>query len=627
MPAADVGQAERYHRGASAMGRKIEDYALIGDGETAALIERSGSIDWLCWPRFDSAACFAALLGTPANGRWLIAPADGGAAVARRYKKQTLIVETEFETGSGAATVVDFMPLRTSASHVIRLVVGRRGTVRMRVELIIRPDYGSIVPWVTRLEGGGFRAIAGADMIVLRTPVPLHGEDLKTLGEFTVAAGQTVPFVLTYGASHMQVSEPIDPQEACAATSTFWQEWCSGIRYAGKWSDAVIRSLITLKGLIYRPTGAIVAAPTTSLPELIGGSRNWDYRFCWIRDATFALLALMNAGYYDEARAWRGWLLRAVAGTTSQMQIMYGLMGERRLDERELPWLPGFESSRPVRIGNAAAKQLQVDIFGEVMDVLYHARNGKLAPSEAGWDLQREFLKHLETIWERPGAGIWEMRGQARQFVTSKVMAWVAFDRAVKSVEECGLGGAVDRWRALRRQIHDEVCRRGFDPEVGAFVQHYGSSKLDASALLIPLVGFLPASDPRVHSTVRAIERRLTRDGLVLRYETAGGMGDSSEGEGAFLACCFWLADVMILQGRREEACRLFERLLLLRNDVGLLSEEYDPASEQLVGNFPQALSHIALINTAHNLSEAVKPAEQRSGSQALEAQGRSRAE
>ena len=444
------------------MGRKIEDYAFIGDCETAALVERDGSIDWLCWPRFDSAACFAALLGAPANGRWLITPADGRAAAARRYKNQTLILETEFETGSGAATLVDFMPLRTTASHVIRLVVGRRGSVRMRLELIIRPDYGSIVPWVTRLEEGGLRAIAGPDMIVLRTPVPLRGEDFKTLSEFTVAAGQTVPFVLTYGPSHKQVPEPIDPQEACTATMTFWHEWCSGVRYAGKWSDAVIRSLITVKGLIYRPTGGIVAAPTTSLPELIGAPRNWDYRFCWIRDATFALLALMNAGYYDEAKAWRGWLLRAVAGTTFQMQIMYGLRGERRLDEWEVPWLPGFESSKPVRVGNAAAKQLQVDVFGEVMDAFYHARNGKLVPSEAGWEFQRELLKHLEKIWDRPGSGIWEMRGQPRQFVTSKVMAWGAFDRAIKSVEESRLEGPVDRWRALRQQIHDEVCREGF---------------------------------------------------------------------------------------------------------------------------------------------------------------------
>jgi GH15 family glucan-1,4-alpha-glucosidase len=589
------------------MAGRIEDYALIGDCETAALVGRDGSIDWLCWPRFDSGACFAALLGAAEHGRWRIAPRDGAARVTRRYRDRSLILETEVETAEGAATVVDFMPQRDAASHVVRLVSGRRGRVAMHTELVLRFDYGSIVPWVNRLDDATLRAVAGPDMVLLRTPVPLRGEDLKTVGEFEVRAGQTLAFVLTYCPSHLPPPAPLDPSAALAATDAFWREWCSRFRDGGEWSEAVLRSLITLKALTYRPTGGIVAAPTTSLPERLGGGRNWDYRYCWLRDATFTLQALMNAGYYDEARAWRAWLLRAVAGTPAQVQIMYGLHGERRLDEWTVPWLPGYEGAAPVRVGNAAAGQLQLDIFGEMMNALYQGRSGAMSADEAGWMLQLELLRHLETVWEQPDEGIWEVRGPRRQFVHSKVMAWVAFDRAVRSVEDLGLRGPVEHWRALRRKIHDQVCAHGFDPAIGAFVQHYGSTELDASVLLIPLVGFLPPEDPRVRSTVEAIERRLLCDGLVARYDTASGTDGLPAGEGAFLACSFWLVDNLALLGRHDDARRLFERLLALRNDVGLLAEEYDPASGRQVGNFPQAFSHVALVNAAHCLRAAAR--------------------
>jgi GH15 family glucan-1,4-alpha-glucosidase len=596
------------------MASKIEDYALVGDCETSALIGRDGSVDWLCWPRFDSGACFAALLGTPANGRWLIAPVGPISRSQRRYRGDTLILETEIETAEGAVTLVEFMPPRGKASDLVRLVVGKRGAVRMHTELILRFDFGSEVPWVTRFPNHTLRAIAGPDMVVLRTHVALRGKDLTTIGEFTVAAGETVPFVLTYGPSHHALPAPIDPLAALADTEAFWREWSARFHGEGEWTEASLRSLITLKALTYRPTGGIVAAPTTSLPEALGGSRNWDYRYCWLRDATFTLLALMNGGYYDEALEWREWLLRAVAGDPAQVQIMYGLAGERRLTEWEAPWLSGYEGARPVRIGNAAAEQLQLDIYGEIMDALYQGQNGKLGASHAGWMLERELLRHLETICDKPDQGIWEVRGPPRHFTYSKVMAWVAFDRAIKGVERFGLDGPVDRWRGFRQRIHDEVCQKAWNAEIGAFTQSYGSRTLDASILLMPLVGFISPDDPRMRKTVAAIERCLMRDGFVRRYDPAAGNDGLAGDEGVFLACSFWLADNYVQQDRWEEARQLFERLLALRNDVGLLAEEYDPRAKRFVGNFPQAFSHIALVNTAHNLSHAKKPVEQRGG-------------
>jgi len=596
----------------------IEDYGLIGDFETAALVCKTGSIDWLCWPRFDSGACFAALLGDTNNGRWLIAPAQGNPRTTRRYRPDTLILETSFVTADGEAILIDFMPLRERASHLVRLVVGKRGTVSMTTELIIRFDYGASVPWVKRTEAGDVLAISGPDMLVLRTPVELRGEGLTTVGDFTVAAGQTITFVLTYASSHLPVPEPIDAQDALRQTQSFWEDWASIHQSTGAYADAVRRSLITLKALTYEPTGGIAAAPTTSLPEQIGGPRNWDYRFCWLRDATLTLLAFMNAGYYDEARRWRDWLLRAAAGSPSQLQIMYGLAGEKRLAEWEIPWLSGYEGAKPVRIGNAASGQLQIDVFGEVMDAFHQARLGGLQLLAEGWDFQRAVLAHLEKTWSSPDEGIWEVRGGRQHFTYSKVMAWVAFDRAIKDAEAFGLEAPIDRWRKLRADIHAEVCEKAFNPRVGAFVQAYGSEHLDASALLIPVVGFLPPEDARVQRTVEAIERRLVRNGFVLRYDTAVTEDGLPPGEGAFLACSFWLADAYVLLGRDEDARRLFERLLSLRNDLGLLSEEYDPAAKRLLGNFPQAFSHIALVNTAHNLERAEKPCEQRSGNISL---------
>jgi len=591
---------------------KIEDYALLGDCETAALVSRQGSVDWLCWPRFDSGACFAALLGGPANGRWLMAPCEPIKSSVRRYRTNSLILETDIETSGGAVTLVEFMPPRGKASDLVRIVLGKRGVVKMRTELIIRFGYGALVPWVTRRQDGTLVAVSGPDMVVLRTPVAVHGADRKTLGTFTVSAADSVPFVLTYGPSHLDAPGPIDPSAALVQTEAFWRDWSSRFEPTDEWAEPVLRSLITLKALTYRPTGGIVAAPTTSLPEQLGGPRNWDYRFCWLRDATFSLLALMNSGYYDEAKAWRDWLLRAVAGDPSQVQIMYGLAGEHRLTEWEVPWLNGYEGAKPVRIGNAASEQIQLDIYGEVMDALHHGRE-RLGNNEAGWDLQRELLSHLETIWMKPDDGIWEVRGGRQPFTFSKVMAWVAFDRGIKSAEKFGLPGPVERWRAVVRQIHEEVCENAFDKEIGSFVQSYGSKDLDASVLLIPLVGFLPPSDPRVRSTVGAIERNLISDGFVLRYDPAAGKDGLPGREGAFLACSFWLADNLVLTGRTDEARRLFKKLLQLRNDVGLLSEEYDPRAMRLVGNFPQAFSHLALISTAHNLSGNRRPAEQRS--------------
>jgi GH15 family glucan-1,4-alpha-glucosidase len=585
------------------MPSRIEDYALIGDCEAAALVARNGSLDWLCWPRFDSDACFAALLGSNEHGHWQIAPRGGGAVISRRYRPNTLILETRFECSDGAVTLVDFMPLGGTRSSVVRLVVGERGQVTMCTELVLRFGYGAIVPWVTRLEDGGLRAIAGPDMVVLRTPVHLVGQNLTTVGEFTVAAGQTVPFVLTYAPSHDAPPEPLDVPSALATTESFWKEWSRKCRPPAHCSDAIVRSLITLKALTYWPTGGLVAAPTTSLPESLGGVRNWDYRFCWLRDATLTLLALMDAGFYDEARFWREWLVRAVAGSPQQVQIMYGIAGERRLTELEVPWLPGYEDSRPVRIGNAACSQLQLDVFGEVMDALYQARCKGLAASVSGWGLQLELLSHLERVWTEPDAGIWEMRGDPQHFTHSKVMAWVAFDRAIKTAEQFGLEGPLDRWREIAAAIHADVCARGYDRGLGSFVQSYGSKQLDASLLLMPLVGFLPPEDARVRGTLQAVERRLLVDGLLKRYDTAAAPDGLPAGEGAFLACSFWLVDAYVLQNRWQDARRLFARLLELRNDVGLLSEEYDPRTRRLVGNFPQAFTHVALINSAFNLT------------------------
>jgi GH15 family glucan-1,4-alpha-glucosidase len=594
------------------MSTPLEDYALIGDCETAALVSRSGSIDWLCWPRFDSGACFAALLGNPEHGRWLIEPMAQRVRTRRNYRRDTLILETHLETADGAAMLIDFMPPRGRNSDLVRLVRGERGRLRMRTELVLRFGYGRSIPWVNRLPDGTFRAIAGPDMVVLHTPVPLKGRELTTVGEFDVVAGTTIPFVLTHGPSHLPVPDAIDPEAAVSSTEAFWREWASRTESLGEWSDAVVRSLITLKALTYAPTGGIVAAPTASLPERLGGVRNWDYRFCWLRDATLTLLALMNGGYYDEARAWRDWLLRAAAGAPAQLQIMYGLAGERRLTEYEVPWLPGYASSAPVRIGNAAHDQLQLDVFGEVMDALHQARRSQLRPREADWAFQRAVLEHLETIWTRPDHGMWEVRGGPQPFTYSKVMAWVALDRGIQAIERFGLDGPIARWRTLHRTIHDDICARAFDQELGSFVQAYGSKELDASLLLIPTVGFLPATDPRVRGTIEAVERHLLVHGFVRRYDTNRTADGLPAGEGAFLACSFWLADAYALLGRLDDARRLFERLLDLRNDVGLLAEEYDTHAGRLVGNFPQAFSHVALVNTAHNLARRTKPAEQR---------------
>ena len=593
------------------MSTPIEDYALIGDCRSAALVSRDGSIDWLCWPRFDSEACFAAQLGSRDHGRWLVAPRDK-ARITRQYRPNTLILETYFETADGAVVLVDFMPFHGDRSEIVRLVHGTRGRVRMHTELILRFGYGAVVPWVTRLESGVLRAIAGPDMVLLRTPVHLQGKNMTTVGEFTVLRGETIPLVLSYARSHRPIPPARDPTASLEATEKFWKDWTSKCRAAGEWTDAVRRSMITLKALTYAPTGGIVAAPTTSLPEKIGGERNWDYRFCWLRDATLTLLGAMHAGYYEEAEAWREWLLRAVAGSPDQLQIMYGIGGERRLSEWVVDWLPGYEKSSPVRVGNAAHTQLQLDMFGEIMDVHHQARRGGLTTNESGWDAQIKFLEYLARIWREPDQGIWEMRGPAQHFTYSKVMAWVAFDRTIKSAENFGLEGPLEEWRRLRDEICDDVCTHAYNKKLGTFVQAYGSDQLDASLLMVPCVGFLPVSDPRIAATIAAIERRLLRDGLVIRYCTEDVTDALPPGEGAFLACSFWLVDVYILQERFEEAENLFRRLVGLCNEVGLLSEEYDPSSRRLIGNFPQAFSHMALVNSAYNLTRVRKPLLQR---------------
>ena len=592
---------------------RIEDYALIGDLQTAALVSREGSIDWLSFPRFDSGACFAALLGDEQNGRWLIEPTAPPHGLARRYRGDSLILETDWQTSDGTVRVHDFMPPRGVAPDVVRIVEGLEGTVEMRTELVIRFDYGSIVPWVRRMEGEARIAVGGPDALCLRTPVALRGEDMRTLGEFTVAAGDRLPFVLTWYPSHAKWPDGIDPERALKDTEEYWVEWAGRCDFGGHRGMQVHRSLVVLKALTYAPTGGIVAAPTTSLPEHLGGVRNWDYRYCWLRDATLTLLAFLHAGYVDEAKEWRQWLLRAAAGSPGDLQVMYGVAGERRLTEYELPWLSGYERSAPVRIGNQASQQLQLDIYGEVLDALYQAR-GYGAPAERpAWRLQRKLLAWLEHAWREPDEGIWEIRGPRQHFTHSKVMCWVAFDRAVRTVEEHGLDGPVDRWRRIRDEIHADVCRHGYDASLAAFVQAYGSRELDASVLRIPLVGFLPASDERVQSTVDAVQRTLMRDGLVLRYLThEQGVDGLPPGEGVFLPCSFWLVDCLELLGRHDEAQALFERLAGLCNDVGLISEEYDPQSGRLLGNFPQAFTHLALVNSAFNLVHDASPLRKR---------------
>ena len=577
---------------------------MIGDLQTAALVERGGSIDWLCFPRFDSPACFAALLGDADNGRWLLAPTAGG-KTWRRYSGDTMILETTWESDTGAVRVYDFMPPRNSAPELVRIVEGVRGTVDMRSDLVIRFDYGHVVPWLRRIDDLTRVAVAGPDGLCFRTSAHTRGENLRTVSTFTVEEGQRVPFTLSWFPPHGDLPRYGDPEAALTETDAFWQEWIGKGRpdVPDEWRPVLLRSLLTLKALIYEPTGGIVAAPTTSLPEWIGGVRNWDYRYCWLRDATLTLLALLNADFRDEAKAWRTWLVRAVAGDPADIQIMYGVAGERRLTELELPWLPGYESSAPVRIGNAASEQLQIDVFGEVVDALYQARVHGLEFARNPWDLQIVLLEHLERIWREPDEGIWEIRGPKRHFVHSKVMAWVAFDRAVRSVEEHASPGPGEHWREVRDAIHADVLEKGFDEELGSFVQSYGSQELDASLLLIPLVGFLPASDRRIRGTVEAIEKHLVVDGLVRRYRPErSGVDGLPPREGVFLPCSFWLVDCLELLGRSDDATRLFDRLVSLANDVGLLAEEYDPEAKRMLGNFPQAFTHLALVNSAFNL-------------------------
>lgn len=581
----------------------LEDYALVGDCHTAALISKMGSVDWLCFPHFDSPACFAALLGTPEHGRWEISPAIPVKKVQRRYRPESLVLETEFHTADGVVMLVDCMTPRDDMPNLLRMVVGKSGHVPMTLELIIRFDYGSVVPWVRRTRHG-ISAIAGPDRLSLRTKAPLRGENLTTVSEFIVAKGEKVSFDLTWHPSHLREVHVGNVAAHIASTDKWWQKWTNRCNYKGRWREAVIRSLITLKALTFTPTGGIVAAPTTSLPERLGGVRNWDYRFCWVRDSTLALHALMNAGYLNEARAWREWLLRAVAGNPSAMNIQYGLHGERRLTELEIPWLPGYEKSTPVRTGNAAYKQFQLDIYGEVTETLYEChRAGLKSMDKPSTAVLESLLEFLESAWQKPDDGIWEVRGEARHFTHSKVMAWVAMDRAVKSVERGRMDSHEGRWKALRTQIHEEVCRKGFDSELNSFVQFYGSKHLDASLLTIPLGGFLSPKDPRVLGTVAAIEKHLmSRDGFVARYVTDPKVDGLPPGEAAFLPCTFWLADNYALQGRRKDAIRIFEHLLEVRSDLGLLAEEYDPVKKRLLGNFPQGFSHIGLVNTAYLL-------------------------
>jgi GH15 family glucan-1,4-alpha-glucosidase len=599
------------------MSSKIEDYGLIGDCETAALVGSDGSIDWLCWPAFDSDACFASLLGTHEHGRWLIEPAEEVTKTSRRYWDNTLILETRFETANGVVALIDFMPPRGKASDVVRLVRGVSGKVKLQMQLVIRFGFGVGIPWVKKTEDGALLAISGPDMTVLRTPVYTRGEDLTTVAHFEVSEGETVPFVLTYGPSHLPLPAPINPAQALQDTQDFWTEWCSHCNYKGEHRDLVMRSLITLKALTYAPSGGIVAAPTTSLPEKLGGQRNWDYRFCWLRDATFTLLALMNSGYTEEAQAWYNWLLRAAAGAPADMQIMYGIMGQRRLLEWEADWLPGYDGARPVRVGNAAHAQLQLDVYGELIDAFHQSRVAALQLADESWPLGRTVLEHLGEVWDEPDHGIWERRGEPRHYVSSKVMTWVAFDRGIKSAEKFGFDAPLDHWKALRDDICRDVCENGFDTIQNTFVESYGSQLLDASILMLPAVGFLPATDPRVRGTIAAIEKYMMRDGFVLRHDPREVSDETQPIEGAFLACSLWLADAYVLSGELAKAQAIFDRVVAVANDLGLLAEEYDSGVGRQTGNFPQALTHIALINTAHNLSDAMvtieKPVVQRS--------------
>ena len=591
----------------------IEDYAVIGDLRTAAVVGLNGSIDWLCLPDFDSSSCFARILGDESHGFWQLAPSAGASATRRRYRENSLVLETEFDTSTGTVRVTDFMPIRETHPQVIRLVEGVTGVVDMRMNLTVRFGYGNEIPWVTSTEGL-VRMTAGPEAVALWHDVTPVGEDMHTVADFTVDQGQRFAFTFVWYPSHEDPPPPLDASYAVRHTDDFWRDWAAQCTYEGPWREAVVRSLITLKALTFAPTGGIVAAVTTSLPETLGGSRNWDYRYCWLRDATFTLESLMRGGYLDEATAWHDWLLRAVAGDVGQLQIMYGPAGERRLEEWEVSWLPGYEKSTPVRIGNAASGQFQLDVFGEVMSALYHSAHAEGVTNQAVWGLQRVLMDYVESRWVEPDEGIWEVRGPRRHFTYSKVMAWVAVDRAITTLEEWpDLEGPIERWRELRQAIFDEVCTRGYNEDAGAFTQYYGSDQLDASLLRIPLVGFLPPSDPRVIATINAIKTSLVDEGLVLRYRTHDASVDTTAGatagvdgltgrEGAFLACSFWLVDCLHLIGRTEDAHELFTRLLSLRNDLGLLSEEYDTAAQRLVGNFPQAFSHVSLVNTAYRL-------------------------
>ena len=598
------------------MAKRIEDYALIGDLETAALVGIDGSIDWLCLPRFDSPACFASLLGDDENGRWRIAPV-GAARGSRHYRKDTLVLETHFETDEGSVTVIDCMPAKTATDHahasLVRLVRGEKGRVRMRMDLAIRFDYGRTVPWVQQRDFG-LSALSGPHAVRLYTPVELHSQNFQTYAEFTVAPGETVPFVLNYNDSLSEPRPLEDGELQCDHTTTWWQGWAKVCHYEGPWREAVVRSLITLKALTHLPSGGIIAAPTTSLPELIGGERNWDYRYCWLRDATFTLYALLISGLAEEAKHWREWLLRVAAGKPSQLQTIYGPTGEHLIPEFELDWLDGYEGSKPVRAGNEAYRQLQLDVHGEIMDVFHVSRRLGIDDTHDSWQLQRALMDFVETGWRGVDNGIWELRGPRRHFTHSKVMAWVAVDRAIKAVEFSNQAGPIDRWKGLRQEIHDEVCREGFNPDLNTFVQSYGSKALDAASLLIPMVGFLPADDPRCLGTVSAIEKHLTLDGLVSRYEPDQSIDGLHGGEGAFLPCSFWLADNYAMHGETAKAASLFQRLLSIQNDVGLLSEEYDPINKRQLGNFPQAMTHVSLINTAYNLTPASPAAHRAKG-------------
>ncbi|HEX8170299.1 MAG TPA: glycoside hydrolase family 15 protein [Thermoanaerobaculia bacterium] len=593
------------------MASPIEEYALIGDLQTCALIGRDGSLDWMCVPRFDSPACFAALLGTPDHGRWRIAPRDGVRRVQRRYRGDTLILETEIECDSGRVRVIDFMPVRTTVVDVVRIVEGIEGTVPMQMDLRIRFDYGSIVPWVRAIPRG-LRAVAGPDTMYCRGDVEMRGEGFTTVADFNVSAGQRVAFDLSWTETYGPEPDEARPEQWLQETQEFWDEWSSRCTYDGPWKEAVLRSLITLKALTFAPTGGLVAAPTTSLPEHLGGVRNWDYRFCWLRDATFSLYSLIVGGYTDEAVAWREWLVNAIAGRPEELQIMYGLRGERHLYEVEIDWLPGYEDSRPVRIGNAAFKQYQLDVYGEIADVLHLTRRHDLPASEDAWRVQSALLKFLERGWREPDEGIWEVRGPRRHFTHSKVMAWVAFDRAVTDAEKYGMAGPVERWRSIREEIRKDILTHGYHSALGSFTQYYGSDAPDASLLMLPSLGFLDANDERMIGTVDYIRKRLETNGFIARYPTDPGVDGLPHGEGTFLLCTFWLADVLALQGKSDEAVALFERLLALRNDVGLLAEQYDPVARRMLGNFPQAFSHVGLINTARNLHRGGGPAEDR---------------